>query len=152
MIRLTKRKIPFGRPIMTDILPARLKQTTDIVSAYVRQNTITTEQLATLIQQVQGTLAGLGDEPKPRPEPAVPIRRSITRNYVVCLECGKRGAMLKRHLSSAHDLTPEEYRERWGLPRDHPIVAPKYAEKRSELAKKIGLGRKPRKRSPRKKR
>ena len=137
---------------MTDVSPARLQQTTDVVSAYVRKNAITTEQLATLIQQVQGTLAGLGDEPKPKPEPAVPIRRSITRNHVVCLECGKRGAMLKRHLSHVHELTPEEYRERWGLPRDHPIVAPKYAEKRSELAKKIGLGRKPRKRSPRKKR
>ncbi len=135
---------------MTDVSPALLRQTTDIVSAYVRTNTITTEQLATLIQQVHGTLAGLGDEPKPKP--AVPITRSIRRNYVVCLECGKRLAMLKRHLSNAHDLTPKAYREKWGLSHDHPIIAPKYAEKRSELAKKIGLGRKPRKSSPRKKR
>ncbi len=89
-------------------------------------------------------LAALGpEEAAPRPEPAVPIKQSVTPDYIVCLEDGKKQKMIKRHLKTAHDMTPDDYRKRWGLPRDYPMVAPNYAKQRSELAKKIGLGRKP---------
>ena len=118
--------------------------TATIVAVYVRQNQIASDQLATLISTVHRALVGLG---KPATEaevertPAVPIRRSVHRDYVVCLECGWRGQMLKRHVATGHGLTVEQYRARWNLTREHPMTAPGYSEQRSSLAKQIGLGR-----------
>ena len=118
--------------------------TTNIVAAYVRRNQIGADQLAVLISTVHQTLTTLG---KPVTEldgertPAVPIRRSVNRNYVVCLECGWRGQVLRRHLTTAHGLTVGNYRTRWNLPREHALTAPSYSERRSGLAKQLGLGR-----------
>jgi predicted transcriptional regulator len=116
-----------------------------IVSAYARKNTVTADQLPAIIASVHAALAGVGGgEPPESPKalvPAVPIRRSIQPNSITCLDCGYRGKMLKRHLQNAHGLTVEAYRERWGLKRDYPVVAPTYAARRSELAKAVGLGR-----------
>src|SRR6516162_6672853 len=115
-----------------------------ITAAYVRRAQIGSDQLGTLISTVHQALAGLG---KPPPEtsgqrtPAVPIRRSVHRDYVVCLECGWRGQMLRRHLATGHRLTVEQYRAQWKLPREHRMTAPGYSERRSGLAKQIGLGR-----------
>ncbi len=122
-----------------------LARTTEIVAAHVSRNTVPVDQVPTLINDIHQTLAGLGAE-EPDLTPAVPIKRSVRKATIVCLECGKVGKMLKRHLSTSHGLGVKEYRARWGLPADYPMVAPNYAAKRSELAKKIGLGRKPRKR------
>jgi predicted transcriptional regulator len=115
---------------------------TRIVTAYLRHNRLGADQLATLISTVHQALERLGEPTESVIErtPAVPVRRSVHRDYVVCLECGQRGQTLRRHLAT-HDLTVEEYRIRWNLPREHPIVAPAYRERRSELAKKLGLGR-----------
>src|SRR6266567_3318447 len=122
-----------------------LRMTADVVSAYVSNNTLATGQLADVIQAVYNSLRGLegqAAEPPPEPlKPAVSIRKSITPDYIVCLEDGKKLKMLKRHLRSTYNLTPDEYRAKWSLPPDYPMVAPKYAEQRSEFAKKIGLGR-----------
>jgi predicted transcriptional regulator len=118
--------------------------TTNIVAAYVRRNQIGADQLPILISTVHQALASLR---KPVAQfdkertPAVPIRRSIHRDYVVCLECGWRGKVLRRHLASGHELSVEQYRVRWNLPREHPMTAPSYSEQRSSLAKQIGLGR-----------
>ena len=124
-----------------------LELTTEIVAAHVGNNSVTVEGLPQLINQVYTTLAGLGDvmEEKEAPKPAVNPKKSIFPDYIVCLEDGKQLKMLKRHLKTAYDLTPEQYRERWGLAADYPMVAPSYAKRRSQLAKKIGLGTKPRK-------
>jgi predicted transcriptional regulator len=121
--------------------------TTQIVAAHVGNNTVALNELPALIQDVYRTLVTVGTTPvKPeRPQPAVPIKKSILPDYIVCLEDGKKLKMLKRHLKTAYKMTPEEYRERWGLPSDYPMVAPNYAKHRSTLAKKIGLGTKPRK-------
>jgi predicted transcriptional regulator len=117
----------------------------EIVSSYVAQNSIGVDQLAGLIATVHRTLSGLGtNAPTPLVEaltPAVPIRRSVQPNYVVCLECGFRGQMLRRHLRVAHGFEPAAYRTRWKLSADHPITAPVYAERRSTMAKQTGLGR-----------
>ncbi len=103
-------------------------------------------ELPSVVAAVHQALATLGpEEPAPKPEPTVPIKQSVKPEYIVCLEDGKKQKMLKRHLRTAHELTPDDYRKRWGLPPDYPMVAPNYAKTRSELAKKIGLGRKPRK-------
>lgn len=125
-----------------------LSLTTDIVSAHVSNNTVAVNDLPMLIQEVFKTLSNVGTvAPAPeRPQPAVPIKKSVTPDYIICLEDGKKLKMLKRHLKTAYDMTPEEYRERWGLPSDYPMVAPNYAEHRSNLAKKIGLGTKPKRR------
>ena len=122
--------------------------TTQIVAAHVANNTVAVTDLPQLIQEVFKTLANVGNAPAPaeRPQPAVPIKKSVTPDYIICLEDGKKLKMLKRHLKTAYNMTPEEYRERWGLPADYPMVAPNYALHRSSLAKKIGLGTKPRKR------
>ena len=103
------------------------------------------DEVPTLIQNVYGALAGLGVTPQAevKPEPAVSVRSSVKNDHIVCLEDGKKMKMLKRHLMTDHGLTPVEYRARWSLPSDYPMVAPAYAEKRRNLAKKIGLGRKP---------
>ncbi len=126
-----------------------LARTTEIVAAHLRKNTVPVDQVPALINDIHKTLVGLGVE-EPDLTPAVPIKRSIRKATIVCLECGKPGKMLKRHLSTAHGLGVKEYRARWKLPADYPMVAPNYAAQRSELAKKIGLGRKPRKRGRKK--
>ena len=120
--------------------------TSDIVAAHVSNNSVTVEDVPALITSIYGALAGLGQAapaPEKMPEPAVSIRTSIKPDYIVCLEDGKKLKMLKRHLMTHYNLTPDQYRARWGLAADYPMVAPNYAEKRRELAKKIGLGRKP---------
>lgn len=119
--------------------------TADIVAAHVSNNSVSPDQISDLIANVHQALAGLGneDEEETRADPAVSIRSSVKQDHIVCLEDGKKMKMLKRHLMTDHGLTPDEYRARWGLPSDYPMVAPDYAEKRRELAMKIGLGRKP---------
>jgi predicted transcriptional regulator len=123
--------------------------TTEIVCSHVANNTVGVSDLPQLIQQVYATLANIGKAQSSaieRPQPAVPVKRSITPDYIVCLEDGRKLKMLKRHIKTAYNMTPEEYRERWRLPPDYPMVAPNYAKQRSSLAKKIGLGTKPRRR------
>lgn len=123
--------------------------TAQIVSAHVSHNPVPAAELPNLIQEVFRTLSGVGSAPAPepeRPQPAVPIKKSITPGYLICLEDGKKLKMLKRHLKTSYNLSPEQYRERWGLPADYPMVAPDYAKHRSSLAKKIGLGTTPRSR------
>ena len=120
--------------------------TADIVSAYVGNNAVTAADLPTLITQVHkalGETAAVVAEPaeEERPEPAVNPKKSVTRDYIICLEDGKKFKSLKRHLSSHYNMSPEEYRKRWDLPSDYPMVAPSYAEKRSQLARQSGLGR-----------
>lgn len=120
--------------------------TTDIVSAHLTSNTVSVDDVPQLIQAVYGALSDLGQEQPEvdaQPVPAVSIRASVKPDYLVCLEDGKKLKMLKRHLMTYYSMTPEEYRQRWSLPSDYPMVAPNYAEKRRELAKQIGLGRKP---------
>lgn len=120
--------------------------TSDIVAAHVSNNDVSVDDVPALITNVFGALSGLGEHAEPteeRPEPAVSVRASVKPDYIVCLEDGKKLKMLKRYLRTNYDMTPEEYRARWNLPSDYPMVAPNYAEKRRDLAKKIGLGRKP---------
>jgi len=116
--------------------------TADIVASHVSNNRIDSNDLPQLIRQVFGALSGLGEQvPEPeKPQPAVPVKKSIHPDHIVCLEDGKKLKMLKRHLKTAYNMTPDQYRERWGLPADYPMVAPNYANQRRELAKKIGLG------------
>ena len=120
---------------------ASLEMVSEIVSAYVSNNSLPTNQLAELITSVHQSLTSLGEKPPETLNPAVPAKKSIRPDYIVCLEDGKKLKMLKRHLRTSYDLSPEEYRQKWGLPDDYPMVAPKYAAQRSELAKKIGLGK-----------
>jgi predicted transcriptional regulator len=123
-----------------------LALTSEIVSAHVGNNAVNGGDVAALIHSVFDTLSALGSE-EPAPAeltPAVPIKRSVTDDYIVCLEDGRKLKMLKRHLMTAYGMTPQEYRAKWGLKPDYPMVAPNYAATRQELAKKIGLGRKPR--------
>ena len=116
--------------------------TADIVASHVQNNTVAISDLPILIKTVHDSLSGLGGEnPAEKPQPAVSIRRSITPDFIICLEDGRKLKMLKRHLSTAYGMTPGEYREKWGLPADYPMVAPNYAKQRSSLAKKIGLGK-----------
>lgn len=123
-----------------------LALTTEIVASHVSNNTVAQNDITSLIEQVFRTLSNLGGGGTQlsgdRPQPVVPIKKSVTPEYIVCLEDGKKLKMLKRHLKTAYDMTPEEYRERWGLPADYPMVAPNYAKQRSRLAKDIGLGTK----------
>ena len=118
--------------------------TAQIVSAHVRHNSVAPDALPGLIQDVYRALLNIGQQPAQaeRAAPAVPVRQSIRQDRIICLEDGKSFSMLKRHLMTDHKLTPQQYREKWGLPRDYPMVAPNYAKTRSALAKKIGLGRK----------
>ena len=120
--------------------------TAQIVSAHVANNSVPPDALPSLIQDVYRTLASVGHAPAQpeKPQPAVPIKKSVFPDYIVCLEDGKKLKMLKRHLKTAYNQTPDQYRERWGLAPDYPMVAPNYARHRSSLAKKIGLGTKPR--------
>ncbi len=121
-----------------------LRWSAEIVAAYVAQNNMPATGVAELIRSVHGALSNIGAPPEVAPErrkPAVPISRSVQHEFIVCLEDGKKLKMLKRYLRSHYDLSPEDYRRRWGLPADYPMVAPVYAARRSDFAKKIGLGR-----------
>lgn len=125
-----------------------LNLTTEIVASYVSNSDVEAADLPGFIQKVYASLTDLATGKAysaSRPEPAVSIKKSISEDYIICLEDGKKLKMLKRHLKSAYDMTPEQYRERWGLAPDYPMVAPSYARQRSELAKTIGLGTKRRK-------
>ncbi len=125
-----------------------LALTAKIVAAHVSNNTVTLADLPGLIHQVHQALRGVGSTSSPaaRPQPAVPVKKSVMPDHIVCLEDGKKLKMLKRHLKTAYNLTPEQYRERWGLPPDYPMVAPNYAKQRSQLARDLGLGTKSKRR------
>ena len=127
-----------------------LALTAEIVASYVSNNSVAPNELPDLIRQVHRALGQLGAAPADpaaaRPQPAVPVKKSVHPDYIVCLEDGKKLKMLKRHLMTSYGMTPEDYRERWGLPPDYPMVAPNYAEQRRTLAVKIGLGTSRRKR------
>lgn len=123
-------------------------EVTKIVSAYAKRNALPADQLPQLIAIVHSALARIesgqsSEEPQKPLVPAVSVKRSVQRDTITCLDCGKPQKMLKRHLLTSHQLTPDQYRQRWGLSQDYPLVAPGYAAKRSELAKSIGLGRRP---------
>ncbi|EKY24647.1 MucR family transcriptional regulator [Brevundimonas diminuta] len=124
--------------------PELLEMTADIVSAYVSNNTVSADTVPTLIAQIHAALSGVSEAPveaEPEPqEPAVPVRKSITPDFLICLEDGRKFKSLKRHLRTKYNMSPEEYRAKWGLPKDYPMVAPNYAKARSELAKQMGLG------------
>ena len=128
-----------------------IELTASIVSAYVSNNSVPTADLPALIGQVHAALtrvsSGHGDAPSEPPKPAVSVKKSITPDYIVCLEDGKKFKSLKRHLRTQYNMTPEQYREKWGLAADYPMVAPNYAEARSQLAKKMGLGQQRKRRS-----
>ncbi len=126
-----------------------LSLTTNIVSAHVSNHSVPVDDLPQLIRDVYQTLSTVGgvtERETERPTPAVPVKKSVTPDHIVCLEDGKKLKMLKRHLKTAYNMTPEEYRERWGLSPDYPMVAPNYAKQRSKLAKQIGLGTRARRR------
>jgi predicted transcriptional regulator len=131
------------------------EMTAEIVSAYVSHNQVLPADLPNLIGSIAGKLATLGSEEEQanaaKPEPAVPVRRSLSKDHITCLVCGRKQKLLKRHLASAHNLTPTEYREMFGLRRDYPMTAPSYVEMRAEIARRVGLGRpkKPGQRRPR---
>ena len=136
-------------PENNELTETLITLTADIVSAHVSNNSVAVNDLPQLIQNVHNALNGLGnkpEEPQAKPEPAVSIRSSIKPDYIVCLEDGKKLKMLKRHLMTHYKMSPDEYRQKWGLNADYPMVAPNYAEQRRSLAKKIGLGTKRRKR------
>ncbi|WP_109808805.1 MucR family transcriptional regulator [Sphingosinithalassobacter portus] len=133
----------------TELNETLVTLTADIVAAHVSNNSVAVSDLPLLIQNVHGALSGLSAEaaePEVKQEPAVSIRASVKPDYIVCLEDGKKLKMLKRHLMTHYQMTPEQYRAKWNLPADYPMVAPNYAEQRRTLAKKIGLGTKRRKR------
>ncbi|OYY67883.1 MucR family transcriptional regulator [Sphingomonas sp. 28-63-12] len=135
-------------PPLTEVQETLITLTADIVAAHVSNNSVAVSDLPVLIANVHGALAGLGGpviEPEVKQEPAVSIRSSIKPDYITCLEDGKKLKMLKRHLMTHYQMTPEQYRAKWNLPADYPMVAPNYAEQRRTLAKKIGLGTKRRK-------
>ncbi len=119
-----------------------LALTTNVVAAHVSNNSVAVADLPRLIREVHDTLVSVmaGGREAERPTPAIPIKNSVTPEFIICLEDGKKLKMLKRHLKTAYNMSPEEYRERWGLPADYPMVAPNYAKQRSRLAKQIGLG------------
>lgn len=130
----------------TDMKETLITLTSDIVAAHVSNNDVSVADVPSLITNVYMALANLGEAPvveETKPQPAVAIRNSVKPDYIVCLEDGKKLKMLKRYLRTNYNMSPEEYRARWGLAADYPMVAPNYAEKRRDLAKKIGLGRKP---------
>jgi predicted transcriptional regulator len=125
------------------IVENQQRLTSQIVAAYVRKNLISTDQIAALINSVHSTLSGLGNEVVEEPPriPAVSVRRSVHPDYIVCIECGYKAKMLKRHLLSRHGVSVTEYRTRWNLSSDYPLTSPNYSERRSQFAKSIGLGR-----------
>lgn len=138
----------------TDMAETLITLTSDIVAAHVSNNNVAVEDVPALITSIYGALSSLGhgaSTPEPRPDPAVSIRSSVKKDHIVCLDCGKKMKMLKRHLNTEHGLSIDEYRARWELPGDYPMVAPDYAETRRDLAVKIGLGRQPGQKRGRKK-
>ena len=138
----------------TDMTETLITLTSDIVAAHVSNNSVSVDEVPTLISNVYSALSGLGGAgaaEEERPDPAVSVRASVKKDHIVCLDCGKKMKMLKRHLSTEHGMTPDEYRQRWDLAPDYPMVAPDYADTRRDLAKKIGLGRKPGQKRGRKK-
>jgi predicted transcriptional regulator len=130
--------------------PNYVELAADIVSAYVSNNSVATSDLPSLISDIHAALMrisnGVVETPSEILKPAVPVKKSITPDYIICLDDGKKFKSLKRHLRTQYNMTPEEYRERWGLPAEYPMVAPNYAQARSQLAKKMGLGQQRRKR------
>lgn len=124
-------------------LKLQRRRTAEIVTAYVKHHKLSGDELVALISTVHTALAGTSVEPEPERMPAVPIRQSVRQDYVVCLDCGWRGKMLRRHIAAQHQLAPNEYRARWRLSPEHPLTAPGYSEQRSQYAKQIGLGRPP---------
>ncbi len=120
-----------------------LRHTAQIVASFVSNNSVPASELPALIRAVSDAVGGIAspDAGRETPNPAVPVKKSVTPDYIICLEDGKKLKMLKRHLKTAYDMSPDEYRQRWGLPPSYPMVAPNYAKQRSKLAKKIGLGR-----------
>jgi predicted transcriptional regulator len=122
-----------------------VQMTAQIVTSYISRNAVPTDQLGSVIQTIHDALLSVGAPPAAPPpvqaKPAVPVKRSVHPDYIVCLEDGKKLKMLKRHLRSTYDMSPEAYRAKWGLPADYPMVAPNYAQQRSAFAKKIGLGK-----------
>ena len=137
-----------------DMTETLITLTSDIVAAHVSNNSVSVDDVPTLISNVYSALSGLGGSAAAedaRPDPAVSVRASVKKDHVICLDCGKKMKMLKRHLSTEHGMTPDEYRARWNLAADYPMVAPEYADTRRDLAKKIGLGRKPGQKRGRKK-
>jgi predicted transcriptional regulator len=122
-----------------------MRMTSDIVSSFVSNNPVTTESLPDVIRSVYRTMSGLAGAPEKaveeKPKPAVPVSKSVTNDFIICLEDGRKLKMLKRYLRSRYDMSPDEYRRRWGLAADYPMVAPNYTQRRSEFAKKIGLGK-----------
>uniref|UniRef100_B0T1I6 Transcriptional regulator, MucR family n=1 Tax=Caulobacter sp. (strain K31) TaxID=366602 RepID=B0T1I6_CAUSK len=135
----------YDEPRTTDNEVDILGLSAGIVAAYVAQNTVSRTAVPDLIRSVHGALSALSapevDRPAERGKPAVPVSRSVQRDYIVCLEDGKRLKMLKRYLRTHYDMSPEDYRRKWSLPGDYPMVAPAYAERRSDFAKSIGLGK-----------
>lgn len=135
----------------TELHETLIALTADIVAAHVSNNSVAVSDLSVLIQNVHTALSGLGGEasvPEVKQEPAVSVRSSIKPDFIVCLEDGKKLKMLKRHLMTHYQMTPDQYRTKWNLPADYPMVAPNYAEQRRTLAKKIGLGTKRRQPAP----
>ena len=124
-----------------------IRLTAEITAAYVSNNNVSASELPGVIRSVHSAISGLGEDaqaaaaPAERPKPAVPVNRSVQQDHIVCLEDGKKLKMLKRYLRAKYDMTPDEYRRRWNLPADYPMVAPAYAERRSQFAKQIGLGK-----------
>ena len=121
-----------------------MRMTTDIVASFLTHNSVPAESVPYMIKSVYATMKEISGEPakpEPKAKPAVPVSRSVSDDYIVCLEDGKKLKMLKRYLRSQYDMSPEDYRRKWGLPADYPMVAPNYSKRRSEFAKEIGLGR-----------
>ena len=138
---MARRRLKMDAP--TNVGDTLITLTADIVSAHVSNNSVSVSDLPTLIQNVHSALTGLGTPeliPEAKQEPAVSVRSSVKPDYIICLEDGKKLKMLKRHLMTHYQMTPDEYRAKWGLGADYPMVAPNYAEQRRSLAKKIGLG------------
>lgn len=121
-----------------------MRMTTEIVASFLTHNSVPAESVPDMIKSVYATMKEISGEPvkpEPKAKPAVPVSRSVGDDYIVCLEDGKKLKMLKRYLRSQYDMSPEDYRRKWGLPADYPMVAPNYSKRRSEFAKEIGLGR-----------
>ncbi|MBL4537040.1 MucR family transcriptional regulator [Oceanicaulis alexandrii] len=121
-----------------------MRMTTDIIASFLSHNSVPAESVPDMIKSVYATMKEISGEPakpEPKAKPAVPVSRSVSDDYIVCLEDGKKLKMLKRYLRSQYDMSPEDYRRKWGLPADYPMVAPNYSKRRSEFAKEIGLGR-----------